>query len=279
MRAIRHRAGARGAHRAPWQLWPPARARRTHPRSEPPGRTRSRRVGLRHDHVGRPPCRPPLAPSVACSRTRPAQRWHDEPVGRGRGRLRDATDQGAAASWGVTEKGWPVDDDGLTYERFVTDRAATLLRYGYVLTGNAHDAADLVQEGLLRLRTAWPRVVRKDDPEGYTRAIMARLHISAWRRRRRERLVREVPEGGYVDRGLEQTERDPRLWRALAALPRRQRAVLVLRYYEDLPDEEIAELLDISRGTVRSQAARALDKLRADWRPSLTQAVGAHHDR
>lgn len=172
-----------------------------------------------------------------------------------------------------------MDDDGLTYERFVTERASTLLRYGYVLTGNAHDAADLVQEGLLRLRTAWPRVVRKDDPEGYTRAIMARLHISAWRRRRRERLVREVPEGGYVDRGLEQTERDPRLWRALAALPRRQRAVLVLRYYEDLPDEEIAKLLDISRGTVRSQAARALDKLRADWRPSLTQAVGAHHDR
>ncbi|MGI5200274.1 SigE family RNA polymerase sigma factor [Spirillospora sp. CA-108201] len=173
----------------------------------------------------------------------------------------------------------PVDDDCWTYERFVTDRAPTLLRYGYVLTGDAHDAADLMQEGLLRLRTAWPRVVRKDDPEGYTRTIMARLHISVWRRRRRERLVSEVPEGGYEDRGLERAERDTRLWRALSALPRRQRTVLVLRYYEDLPDEEIAKLLGISRGTVRSQAARALDKLRADWRPSLTQTVGAHHDR
>ncbi|GAA4092033.1 SigE family RNA polymerase sigma factor [Actinomadura miaoliensis] len=171
------------------------------------------------------------------------------------------------------------DDDALTYERFVTDRASTLLRYGYVLTGNAHDAADLVQEGLIRLRAAWPRVVRKDDPEGYTRTIMARKHISMWRRRRREHLVREVPERDHVDRGLEQAERDPRLWRALAALPKRQRAVLVLRYYEDLPDEEIAKVLGISRGTVRSQAARALDKLRADWRPAPTPTMGAHHDR
>jgi RNA polymerase sigma-70 factor (sigma-E family) len=172
-----------------------------------------------------------------------------------------------------------MDDDGLTYEKFVTDRAPTLLSYGYVLTGNAHDAADLMQEGLTRLRAAWPRVVRKDDPESYTRTIMARHHISTWRRRRREHLVGEVPERGYVERGLVQVERDPRLWRSLAALPRRQRAVLVLRYYEDLSDEQIAKMLDISRGTVRSQAARALDKLRADWSPAPSPMTGARHDR
>nr|BFE32284.1 SigE family RNA polymerase sigma factor [Actinomadura rugatobispora] len=172
-----------------------------------------------------------------------------------------------------------MDDDGSTYERFVTERAPALLRYGYVLTGDADDAVDLMQEGLARLRAAWPRVVRKDDPEGYTRTIMARQHVSMWRRRRRERLVGEVPEREYADPGLERAERDPRLWRSLAALPRRQRAVLVLRYYEDLPDEEIARMLGISRGTVRSQAARALDKLRADWSPAARPTTGAHHDR
>jgi RNA polymerase sigma factor (sigma-70 family) len=82
-----------------------------------------------------------------------------------------------------------------------------------------------------------------------------------------------------VERGLVQVERDPRLWRSLAALPRRQRAVLVLRYYEDLSDEQIAKMLDISRGTVRSQAARALDKLRADWSPAPSPTTGARHDR
>ncbi|ACY96570.1 SigE family RNA polymerase sigma factor [Thermomonospora curvata] len=166
----------------------------------------------------------------------------------------------------------PVDDDGATYESFVTSRAQSLLRYGYVLTGDPHDAADLLQESLVRLRAAWPRVVNKRDPESYVRTIMARQHIGVWRRRRRERPVGELPEAGYIERGLERAEHDPRLWDLLTALPRRQRAVLVLRYYEDMSDEEIAATLGISRGTVRSQAARALDKLRAQWRPSPDRA-------
>ncbi|MEU8344229.1 SigE family RNA polymerase sigma factor [Spirillospora sp. NPDC048832] len=172
-----------------------------------------------------------------------------------------------------------MDDDGVTYEEFVTTRAQALLRYGFVLTGNADDAADLLQESLIRLRGAWGRVVNKNDPEGYVRKIMARQHISVWRRRRREHLMGTVPERHYDDRGLERAESDPRLWEALAVLPRRQRAVLVLRYYEDLSDEEIAGMLGISRGTVRSQAARALDKLRADWRPAAASTMGGRHDR
>ncbi|TYB49247.1 SigE family RNA polymerase sigma factor [Actinomadura chibensis] len=172
-----------------------------------------------------------------------------------------------------------MDHDGVTYEEFVTTRAQALLRYGYVLTGNPDDAADLLQEALIRLSAAWSRVVNKHDPEGYVRTIMARQHISMWRRRRRERLVGSVPEERYDDRGLERAEHDPRLWEALTTLPRRQRAVLVLRYYEDLPDEEIARTLGISRGTVRSQAARALGKLRADWRPAAASTAGGHHDR
>ncbi|SNT37783.1 RNA polymerase sigma-70 factor, sigma-E family [Actinomadura meyerae] len=171
-----------------------------------------------------------------------------------------------------------MDDDGVTYEEFVTTRAQALLRYGFVLTGNADDAADLLQESLIRLRGAWGRVLNKNDPEGYVRKIMARQHISVWRRRRREHLMGAVPERHYDDRGLERAESDPRLWEALAVLPRRQRAVLVLRYYEDLSDEEIAGMLGISRGTVRSQAARALDKLRADWRPAAASTMGGRHD-
>lgn len=167
-----------------------------------------------------------------------------------------------------------MDDDVVTYKAFVENRAQALLRYGFVLTGNADDAADLLQEGLVRLRGAWERVANKDDPEGYVRKIMARQHISMWRRRRREHLVGSVPERYHDDRGLERAERDPRLWEALTALPRRQRAVLVLRYYEDLSDEEIARTLGISRGTVRSQAARALGKLRAEWRPAAASTAG-----
>jgi len=161
-------------------------------------------------------------------------------------------------------------NEALSFEEFVGSRADVLMRYAYVLTGDPHDAADLLQEALVRVRAAWPGVVNKREPEGYVRTAMARLHISAWRRRRRERLVSEPPERAYDDAALTRADGDDGLWRALAGLPRRQRAVLVLRYYESLSDSEIAEVLGVSRGTVRSQASRALDKLRATWRPSVT---------
>jgi RNA polymerase sigma-70 factor (sigma-E family) len=166
-----------------------------------------------------------------------------------------------------------MDGADIAFEEFVRTRSAALVRYGYVLTGNPHDAADLAQEALARLGSAWKRVQRRDDPEGYVRTTMARLHISRWRRLRRERLVGEVPDRGYADPGLLGAEGDNGLWRALATLPRRQRAVLVLRYYEHRTDEEIAALLGIARGTVRSQAARGLDKLRATWAPARERAT------
>jgi RNA polymerase sigma-70 factor (sigma-E family) len=153
-------------------------------------------------------------------------------------------------------------DNAESFEDFVGARAQALLRYGYVLSGNPHDAADLLQEALIRVRAAWPRIRNKRDPEGYARTTMARLHISIWRRRRRERLVGAVPDRHYVDAAFAEAEGDAGLWDALRALPRRQRAVLVLRYYESLSDTEIGQVLGISRGTVRSQASRALDKLR-----------------
>jgi RNA polymerase sigma-70 factor (sigma-E family) len=146
------------------------------------------------------------------------------------------------------------------FAEFVAERGDALLRYGYVLAGNPHDAADLVQEALLKMRGAWSRLRLKENPESYARTTMARLHIATWRLRRRELLAWDLPEGEHHDLLPSGDER--RMWQALAGLPRKQRAVLVLRYYEQLDDAEIATVLGISRGTVRSQAARGLDKLR-----------------
>ncbi|MGW0801608.1 SigE family RNA polymerase sigma factor [Nonomuraea sp. NPDC002799] len=161
-----------------------------------------------------------------------------------------------------------MQDDSL-FEQYVAERADGLLRYGYVLTGNPHDAADLVQEALVRLRGSWERVRRKQDADGYARTTMARLHINAWRRRRREHVTAAPPDRSYEDVPYEGSG----LWDALATLPRRQRAVLVLRYYEQLTDAEIAAVLGVSRGTVRSQASRALDKLRGDL-PAIVENLG-----
>ncbi|MEV6520345.1 SigE family RNA polymerase sigma factor [Longispora sp. NPDC051575] len=162
-----------------------------------------------------------------------------------------------------------LTDDG--FEEFFRLRSAALLRYGHVLTGSPHDAADLTQEALARLREAWPRLRQRQDPEGYVRVTMARLHVSWWRRRRRERLVRDVPDAGYRD-GEPDLGPDRALARALAALPPRQRTVLVLRYYADQSDAEIAETLGVSTITVRSNASRALAKLRLS--PEVTTLEG-----
>jgi RNA polymerase sigma-70 factor (sigma-E family) len=161
-----------------------------------------------------------------------------------------------------------VRDDSL-FEQFVAERADALLRYGYVLTGNPHDAADLVQDALVRLRGSWERVRGKQDPERYVRTTMTRLHINAWRVRRREHVTAEPPDRVHTDTVYEGSA----LWEALLRLPRRQRAVLVLRYYEQWTDAEIADVLAVSRGTVRSQASRALDKLRSDL-PALAENLG-----
>ncbi|GAA3090379.1 SigE family RNA polymerase sigma factor [Streptosporangium carneum] len=152
-------------------------------------------------------------------------------------------------------------DDDPRFADFVAERADALLRYGYVLSGNPHDAADLTQEALIRLHRAWSRVRRKHDPESYTRVIMARLHVSVWRLRRRERLDWDLPEEASLDSFPSDAEQG--LWEALEGLPRKQRAVLVLRYYEQLTDTEIAKVLNISRGTVRSHASLGLGKLRS----------------
>lgn len=147
------------------------------------------------------------------------------------------------------------------FDAFVRARHTALLRYGTVLTGDPHSAADLVQDALERTGLAWSRVLQQGDPEGYVRRVMANRNISAWRRLRRERLVGEPPDSSY-DEG--DSHVDDAMWHALALLPRRQRTVLVLRYYEDLSEAEISRVLGIAKGTVKSQASKGIATLRAN---------------
>jgi RNA polymerase sigma-70 factor (sigma-E family) len=134
-----------------------------------------------------------------------------------------------------------------------------LLRFAHMLTGNPHAAADLVQDALERALDAWPRIRNHDDPEGYVRRTMVNRNVSIWRRRRREYLVEGVPDRAHHD---DPPMLDPELRAALAALPPRQRTVLVLRYGEDLSERQVAQMLGCSVGTVKSQTFKALTKLR-----------------
>jgi RNA polymerase sigma-70 factor (sigma-E family) len=150
-------------------------------------------------------------------------------------------------------------------EEFADFAAAALprlLRFGLVLTGDPDAAEDLVQTALGRSLGAW-RLRRIDDPQAFVRKVMVNSYASFYRRRRREIATADLPEGASVadvTRGID--DRDS-VWRALMALPPRQRAVIVLRYYEDLSEREIAAVMSTSIGTVKSQSARALRRLAA----------------
>jgi RNA polymerase sigma-70 factor (sigma-E family) len=136
-----------------------------------------------------------------------------------------------------------------------------LLRYGHALTGNPHDAADLVQTVLEKIGSRWTHVQRiTGDPLAYVRRSMANAQVSRWRRTRRENLVAELPDTQPFS-PADPFEHEP-LWQALRNLPPRQRAVMVLRYYEGLSEVEIATALSVSRGTVKSQASKAIASLR-----------------
>lgn len=147
------------------------------------------------------------------------------------------------------------------FEEWAAGRLPSLLRYAHLLTGDRHRAEDVVQTAFTRMLVAWPRVQRKDDPEGYIRKAITRLAIDSRKKAWRERLTATPPEASIRSMPLEEDRWE--MWALLATLPSRQRAVVVLRYYEDLSEAQIAEVLGCSRGTVKSQASKALAKLRA----------------
>lgn len=147
------------------------------------------------------------------------------------------------------------------FAEFVRVALPGFMRYGHALTGNPHDAADLVQTVLEKVGARWAKVSGScDDPRAYVRKAMANTHVSRWRRTRRETLIAEFPDVP-ADQQHDRLENEP-LWQALRALPPRQRAVVVLRFYEELSEAEIAETLGVSCGTVKSQNSKALATLR-----------------
>lgn len=149
--------------------------------------------------------------------------------------------------------------DKEVFDAFVRTRMPELLRFGHVLTGNPDAAADLVQDALERTLNAWPRVRNRGDPEGYVRRTMVNRNVSIWRKLRRERLMDEMPEPPHHD---DPDPFDQELKAVLADLPPRQRTVLVLRFAEDLSEQQVADLLGCSVGTVKSQTHKALRKVR-----------------
>lgn len=148
------------------------------------------------------------------------------------------------------------------FREFVAARSSALLRTAYLLAGDWATAEDLLQTALTKTYLAWKRLGEIEAIEPYTRRVLVNTATSWWRRRwHGERPTEVLPERPGPDRHEEALDRDL-LWRHVRALPARQRAVLVLRFYEDLSEAQTADLLDISPGTVKSQTARALARLR-----------------
>jgi RNA polymerase sigma-70 factor (sigma-E family) len=164
---------------------------------------------------------------------------------------------------GVDHPVGPVGSYDTDFDEFVRGRSQGLCRAAFLLTGDRHLAEDLVQTVLAKVYGKWSRIVAKGDPAPYVRAVLVRQSI-AWRRRRwhGEVPTSVLPETGSTDQGSAVDARD-RLYRALGALPARQRAAVVLRYYEDLSEIDTAAAMGCSVGTVKSQTAKGLAHLRA----------------
>ena len=148
------------------------------------------------------------------------------------------------------------------FDEFVLARSGDLVRFAHALCGDRHLAEDLVQSVLARVFGKWQRIQSTERPEAYIRRMIVNEHLS-WRRRRssHEYPTDLAPNDSFHDGSGDRAERD-RLWNLLATLPTKQRAAVVLRFYEDLSDREIAHLLDCTESTVRSQITRALAGLR-----------------
>lgn len=156
------------------------------------------------------------------------------------------------------------------FTAYVQERRASLYATAYHLTGDRHEAEDLLQSALLSTYRAWDRIADKAALGGYLRRTMTNLHISAWRRRKlNEYPTEELPEAPGEQDTMRGTELRTVLWQALARLPEQQRTMLVLRYYEGQTDPEIADTLNISVGTVKSSIWRTLRRLRDDQALSL----------
>jgi RNA polymerase sigma-70 factor (sigma-E family) len=167
-------------------------------------------------------------------------------------------------------------EDEAGFREFVAARLSRMSGVAYLLTGDHHTAQDLVQTALVKLARHWRRVSTAGAPDAYVRRVLYHEHVSAWRRRRRAELATlataALPErAGPRDEAADAVRR-LMLREALARLTPRQRAVIVLRFYEDMSESDTAEALDCSVGTVKSQTHHALHRLRV-LAPELADLV------
>ncbi|GGK61438.1 SigE family RNA polymerase sigma factor [Ornithinimicrobium pekingense] len=146
------------------------------------------------------------------------------------------------------------------YTDFVLARQGRLRRAAYLMCGDASLAEDLLQEALIALASRWESV---EHPDAFVRRVIYRQRVSAWRRQRHEVVNGDVPERSVTD-GAEERARDEEVHDALRALPPRQRAALVLRYFEDLTEAQTAEVMGVRIGTVKSLSHQAVARMREE---------------
>ena len=144
------------------------------------------------------------------------------------------------------------------FAEFARGAAPRLLKAAWLICGDQHTAEDLVQSSMVKVYVRWPRL-RQGNPLAYARTCLLNAHIDAHRRRGRETTVTQVPDVGSHDQSWDDTDEVVRL---LAKLPLRERQVVVMRHYAGLPEAQVAELLGISVGTVKSSGSRGLARLR-----------------
>ncbi len=149
------------------------------------------------------------------------------------------------------------------YDDFARAQLPRLLRYATMLTGEREQAADLVQDVLVKMYRHWSRISRADHPERYVLRMVTNGYLS-WRHSWSARVIAsgDLPDDAQADDFASDHAAREDMWQRLARLPKRQRAVVVLRYYEQLPDSEIAGLLGCAQATVRAHAHKALAALR-----------------
>ena len=165
-----------------------------------------------------------------------------------------------------------AQDDEVTFEQFVSVRWTAFYRTAYLLTGQRADAEDVVQATLVKAYASWSRIRRAEVPDAYVRRMLVNEFLSATRRRKRAREHAgaqppgpPVPthEAAVLDRAV--------VWQEVVSLPPRQRAVIVLRFYEDLSEKQIAQALGCAPGTVKSQISTALRSLQNRIGPEWDQ--------
>ncbi|MFE3718089.1 SigE family RNA polymerase sigma factor [Streptomyces cyaneofuscatus] len=178
---------------------------------------------------------------------------------------------GASRAASATASGHPTHAPYASFSSYVRARGPVLLRTARSLTANPCDAEDLLQTALAKTYVAWERIEDHRALDGYVRRALLNTRTSQWRKRKVDEFAcEELPEqgGAAAPDPAEQQSLHDAMWRAVLKLPDRQRAMVVLRYYEDLSEAQTAEVLGVSIGTVKSAVSRALGKLRED--PELT---------